>query len=81
MAPTASKKAYNGSAKDSSSTHKHRHKYSHSSKSSQEPVDKYVKDERDHRSYAVTEYDPYQQEARKEREDRIRDVVERRYGS
>jgi hypothetical protein len=81
MAPTASKKAYNGSAKDSSSTHKHKHKYSHSSKSPQETVDKYVKDERDYRSYAVTEYDPYQQEARKERQDRIRDVVERSYGS
>jgi hypothetical protein len=55
--------------------------HSHSSKSAEELVDRYVKDAPDHRSYAVTEYDPHQKEARKERENRIRDVVEKKYGS
>jgi hypothetical protein len=36
-------------------------------------------DERDHRSYAVTEYDPLQEEARRRREERLREVVGRGY--
>jgi len=38
-----------------------------------------MKDERDHRSYAVREYDPLQEEGKRRREERVKEVVGRGY--
>ena len=78
----SSQKGHNGSARGSSHSHSHSHKHKHHSKESEgktKLVDRFLRDERDHRSYAVTEYDPLQEEAQRRREERLRDVVGRRY--
>ena len=74
---SSSKKGHNGSARGSSNSHSHNHK--HHSKEKDQLVDRFVRDERDYRSYAVTEYDPLQEEARRRRDERLKDVVGRRY--
>jgi hypothetical protein len=77
---SSSKKGHNGSARGSSHSHSHKHKHhSKESEGKDKLVDRFVRDERDYRSYAVTEYDPLQEEARRRREERLRDVVGRRY--
>ncbi|CZR55739.1 uncharacterized protein PAC_05627 [Phialocephala subalpina] len=80
----SSTKAHNGSTKPvkssshPSKSHKHTDKASKAS-SSQERVDRFIKDDRDYKSHAVTEYDPYQDEARRQHEEQLKDVIEKRY--
>jgi hypothetical protein len=81
MTHKSSTKAHNGSSrstssKSSGSSHRKSHKHS-SSHSSNEPVERFVQDERDYRSHAVQEYDAYQEASRKKHSEMLRDVVRR----
>jgi len=83
---SSSKKANNGSTKSSShksSTHhqssKTSSKTSGSSTEREERVEKYVQDGRDHRSYAVQEYDPYQEAAKGQHREQLKEVVYKKY--
>jgi len=38
-----------------------------------------VQDERDYKSYAVEEYDPYQEEERRKHQEGLKEVVGKRY--
>jgi hypothetical protein len=74
---SSSTKAHNGSSRSTSSrssgsSHGKSHKHSHSSK---EGVERYVQDERDYKSYAVKDYDPCQEAARRKHSEMLRDVV------
>ncbi|CZT10878.1 uncharacterized protein RAG0_15210 [Rhynchosporium agropyri] len=44
-----------------------------------ETLERFVRDERDHRSYAVEQYDAYQEAEKRKREERLRDVVGKKY--
>lgn len=76
----SSTKAHNGSA-NGSSTHEASYPPSTSNGThiSSKQVDRYVADERDHRSYAVEEYDPHQEAAKKRKRESLKEVVDRRY--
>lgn len=76
----SSKKARRGSAKSTSSSHASSHTSSKSSEH-ETPIDRYIKEERDYKSHAVADYDPYQEAARLRHEKQLRDVVEKNYGS
>ncbi|KAI9051977.1 hypothetical protein LZ554_004231 [Drepanopeziza brunnea f. sp. 'monogermtubi'] len=83
----SSVKAYSGSAKGAAShvsaashVHAHNHNGSSSKKhSGTENLDRYVQDERDHRSLAVAEYDAHQQEAKERHVEQLNDVVNQNY--
>ncbi|CZT09614.1 uncharacterized protein RCO7_03719 [Rhynchosporium graminicola] len=47
--------------------------------SNPETLERFVRDERDHRSYAVEQYDAYQEAEKRKREERLRDVVRKKY--
>jgi hypothetical protein len=84
---SSSTKAQNGSFKGghSSSSHKHGHSTNKSKDSTKADNDKevvverFVDDERDYRSYAVTEFDAHQEAARRRHRDDLIDVVGKRY--
>lgn len=42
-------------------------------------VEAYVKEGRDHRSYAVKEYEPYQDAEKKKHRENLNDVLEKKY--
>lgn len=78
---TSSTKAHNGSSKNGhSSSHKHTQK-SHKSKDDEKAdiVERFVRDERDHRSYAVSEFDAHQEAARRRHRDELASVVGKGY--
>ena len=79
-----STKAHNGSSKcGHQSSHKHihsSHSHSHSSRSDKSAiVERFIHDERDHRSLAVKEYDAHQGAARRRHEEELRGVVGMQY--
>ena len=83
MSPSSTK-AQSGSQKGSSShksTSSHKHKYSSSSqkKSSEERVERFIQDARDHKSLAVKEYDGHQEAAKQSHLESLKDVVRREY--
>ncbi len=47
--------------------------------SAQETVDRFVRDERDHRSFAVVEYDACQEAARTKHAQALKEVVGKKY--
>lgn len=75
--PTSSKKVHRGSVK-SASSHRSFHP-SPKSYASERPIDRYLDAERDYKSYAVVEYDPYQDAAKAAHEKQLRDVLEMDY--
>jgi hypothetical protein len=75
---TSSKRVHRGSTKSSSSSHRSSHPSSKSTER-EKPIERYVEEERDHRSYEVQEHDPYQEEARLRHEEALRRVVEMDY--
>lgn len=84
---TSSTKAHNGSAKGSSSAtsstskaHSYKHKHNSSKdQSGEETVERFVQDDRDHRSFAVAEYDVHQVDAKKRHAEKLKDVVGKKY--
>ncbi|KAL5327700.1 hypothetical protein ACEPPN_005404 [Leptodophora sp. 'Broadleaf-Isolate-01'] len=84
---SSSTKAHSGSQKGSSSStsstsHKHKHISSFSStkkKSSEDRVERFVQDERDHRSLAVEEFDAHQEAAKQSHVEKLKDVVKKEY--
>ena len=86
--PSSSTKAHSGSHRGSSSSHNsnssHSHTHSTSSsssknKSSSEIVDRFVREERDHRSFAVEEFDAHQESAKQSHADMLVDAVGKNY--
>jgi hypothetical protein len=85
----SSTKAHNGSSKSghkaspyhSSLPHEHSHS-SHGAAQSDKgaTVERFMHDERDHRSFAIKEFDEHQEEARRKHEEVLRVVVGKRYG-
>lgn len=51
--------------------------YNAQSQAEEKPVDSYMKDERDFRSYAVKEYDVHQETAKKNHGENLKEVVKR----
>jgi hypothetical protein len=70
---TSSRIGRNGSVRDSDSPDKLK------SKHSQEPLKRFICDDRDYRSHAVSEFDAHQEDARKTREEKLKKVVNKRY--
>jgi hypothetical protein len=79
----SSTKPQNGSSKASSSrTHSSNYTYTHhaaTQSSQKQAVDRFVEEPRDVRSYAVREYDPYQQAERSRKQEDLSDVLRRDY--
>jgi len=79
---TRSKEAHHGSV---SSTSTSASSHSQQSRSVAEPdftylIDQYAQhSQRDHKSYAVAEYDPYQEAARSQHWQELKDVVDKAY--
>ncbi|KAG4444400.1 hypothetical protein IFR05_000165 [Cadophora sp. M221] len=85
---SSSTKAHSGSHKGSASrtsSTSHKHKYSTPSSSttkkmsSEERVERFVQDERDHRSLVVEEFDNHQEAAKQSHGEKLKDVVEKEY--
>jgi hypothetical protein len=79
---TFSTKAHNGSSKGSRSPAPHKNTHSshhHVSQPTEKAVDRFMGDERDHRSYVVKEYDAHQKEAKQKHQEGLVDVVRKRY--
>ncbi|TVY73603.1 hypothetical protein LSUE1_G005249 [Lachnellula suecica] len=58
------------------------HKFSSQGSTSSDgvkPIDRYTTEEKDYRSHAVGEYDPYQNRAKERQEQHLKDVVEKQY--
>jgi hypothetical protein len=78
-------KAQNGSSKSGHKTKSHSHsssshKHFHSTQIDKgATVKRFILDERDHRSFAVKDFDAHQAEARRKHEEVLRDVVGMRY--
>lgn len=86
--PSSSTKAHSGSHGGSSSSHNSTSSHSHThstisssskDKSSSEIVDRFVREERDHRSFAVEEFDAHQESAKQSHADTLMDVVGKNY--
>ncbi|KAH7379700.1 hypothetical protein BKA64DRAFT_713746 [Cadophora sp. MPI-SDFR-AT-0126] len=80
---SSSTKAHSGSHKGSTS-HKSSSSQKHSesspkNKSSGEIVERFVQEDRDHRSFAIEEYDAHQEAARQSHAEKLRDAVEKDY--
>ncbi|KAL2061297.1 hypothetical protein VTL71DRAFT_7570 [Oculimacula yallundae] len=88
---SSSTKGHNGSHKGSLSSRREtfttsdKHKTSASSKQKQKSgagegsVERFVRDERDYRSFAVEEYDPHQEAAKQSHAEKLKDVVQKKY--
>ncbi len=78
-----SKKAHNGSAASSPSSQQHAtshaHMHANSEISREQLVERYIRDERDHRSLAVEQYDQCQEEAKRGKVERLKEIVGERY--
>ncbi|KAF8863121.1 hypothetical protein BDZ45DRAFT_670716 [Acephala macrosclerotiorum] len=81
----SSTKAHHGSAKSAKASSRSKpHSKKHADKSSKssatgEQVDRFIKDDRDYKSHAVMEYDPCQDEAKRQHEEQLKGVVDKRY--
>lgn len=69
-----SKVAYNGSSKSSSSSFSP-NSYHTTTRKQSDAMDRYLAEERDHRSYTVNTYDPYQQDARRKHAEYLVDLL------
>jgi hypothetical protein len=76
---TSSKKVHRGSAKNTSLSQPSHYPSSKSSER-ERPIDRYLQEDRDYKSYAVADYDPHQGASKLRHEKLLRDVVEMDYG-
>jgi hypothetical protein len=76
---TSSKIAHRGSSKSISASYRPSHPSSKSTEY-ERAVDKFIQEERDHRSYTVPEYDSHQEEARRMHQKKLKDIVQIDYG-
>lgn len=83
----SSTKAQNGSSKSGRkhshmhSSHSHSHHHFQSTHSDRGAIAEwFMHDERDHRSFAVKEFDAYQEAAKRKHEEELKFVVKKTYG-
>jgi hypothetical protein len=75
---STSTKAQNGSFKDGQAGEQSlQHAHNGKSQANVKPVDQFINDERDFRSYVVNEYDDHQEAAMKSHREALREVVRR----